>query len=397
MNVESGLREYRQVMQSLIKVQKNLETLYQTHSRIIRACQTRREVHKADEAAYRALTQFITSQQTRNAFEQADAMFTRLRRLNVLNPALPTVALVGCPNVGKSTLVSLLSTAKPEMQNFPFTTRSVLVGHLTLDEHIVQVADTPGLLNRSDNERKKIELLTLSVLEHVPDLIVVFVLDPTGYCGTSLEDQLMVRQELRYRYGRIIPPNRWFDIVTKTDIWRQDKRFRGANLESVGAQVWQEYEESQKRTQDADESEWNLSNVQRIGKQKIRPTLTSTPPFPCDDTVPPDWDLTEALARINKQLGLEDVLDEGEDCYAFTIASIDAYGISMDTVPIAESLNYEVGTPKWAMLQGKLGLAEFRNALGWELLNIIEHRQRRLERQLHAVSLTDRHECDDIQ
>lgn len=39
------------------------------------------------------------------------------------------VALVGAPNVGKSSLVQLLSSGLPEVQNYPFTTRSIKMGH----------------------------------------------------------------------------------------------------------------------------------------------------------------------------------------------------------------------------------------------------------------------------
>lgn len=36
---------------------------------------------------------------------------------------------MGAPNVGKSSLVQLLSSGLPEVQNYPFTTRSIKMGH----------------------------------------------------------------------------------------------------------------------------------------------------------------------------------------------------------------------------------------------------------------------------
>lgn len=39
------------------------------------------------------------------------------------------VALVGAPNVGKSSLVQLLSSGAPEVCDYPFTTRSIAMGH----------------------------------------------------------------------------------------------------------------------------------------------------------------------------------------------------------------------------------------------------------------------------
>ena len=46
---------------------------------------------------------------------------------------MPQIALVGAPNVGKSSLVQLLSSGLPEICNYPFTTRTVKMGHFFVD------------------------------------------------------------------------------------------------------------------------------------------------------------------------------------------------------------------------------------------------------------------------
>ena len=53
-----------------------------------------------------------------------------LRSLPVADLASPTGPLVGAPNVGKSSMVRLLSSGKPEVQNYPFTTRGIQMGHI---------------------------------------------------------------------------------------------------------------------------------------------------------------------------------------------------------------------------------------------------------------------------
>ena len=50
------------------------------------------------------------------------------------------VALVGAPNVGKSSLVQLLSSGLPEVQNYPFTTRSIKMGHFYVEGRRHQVS-----------------------------------------------------------------------------------------------------------------------------------------------------------------------------------------------------------------------------------------------------------------
>ncbi|PIA65293.1 hypothetical protein AQUCO_00100637v1 [Aquilegia coerulea] len=73
-----------------------------------------------------------------------------LRAVPVVDLETPTLCLVGAPNVGKSSLVRILSTGKPEVCNYPFTTRGILMGHITVNYQRFQVTDTPGLLRRCD-------------------------------------------------------------------------------------------------------------------------------------------------------------------------------------------------------------------------------------------------------
>ncbi|GJP69450.1 hypothetical protein CLOP_g462, partial [Closterium sp. NIES-67] len=106
---------------------------------------------EAEEVTAQGISQ-LGDLYTRNshAVERLKEITKRLRGIPVVRPDLPTLCLVGAPNVGKSSLVRAISSGKPEVCNYPFTTRGISMGHFYVDTRKHQVTDTPGLLSRPD-------------------------------------------------------------------------------------------------------------------------------------------------------------------------------------------------------------------------------------------------------
>eukprot|EP00831_Metopus_contortus_P023592 TRINITY_DN20785_c0_g2_i2.p1 TRINITY_DN20785_c0_g2~~TRINITY_DN20785_c0_g2_i2.p1 ORF type:complete len:295 (-),score=61.83 TRINITY_DN20785_c0_g2_i2:77-961(-) len=119
-----------------------------------------------------------------------------LRKLPVISTDEFTIVVAGYPNVGKSSFIRLVSSGEPEVASYPFTTKGVVVGHRNAERRRkIQFIDTPGLLDRKEEERNAIEKQALNALVYVADL-VLFVIDASENCGYSLEAQMKLREEI---------------------------------------------------------------------------------------------------------------------------------------------------------------------------------------------------------
>jgi nucleolar GTP-binding protein len=123
-----------------------------------------------------------------------------LKTIPDIKPDVPTVVVAGYPNVGKSSFVNAVTNASIETAEYPFTTKSVDIGHFEREHVTWQLVDTPGLLDRPADERNEIEDQAVSALTHVGDVILCF-LDASGTCGYPLADQRALRAEVAERFG----------------------------------------------------------------------------------------------------------------------------------------------------------------------------------------------------
>ncbi|MEG0752265.1 MAG: GTPase ObgE [Angelakisella sp.] len=108
---------------------------------------------------------------------------------------LADVGLAGFPNVGKSTLVSVVSAAKPEIANYHFTTLSPVLGVVKIDdEHNFVIADIPGLIEGASEGIG----LGHQFLRHVDRCrLIVHMVDVSGSEGRDpIEDFEIINREL---------------------------------------------------------------------------------------------------------------------------------------------------------------------------------------------------------
>jgi GTP-binding protein len=125
------------------------------------------------------------------------------------------VALVGFPNVGKSTLISRISAAKPKIADYPFTTLEPNLGVVrTADEVNFTVADIPGLVEGAADGKG----LGHRFLRHVTRarvLLVLLELDPVTGITPEEQGRVLLDELGRYRPELLDRPR--FVVGSKAD------------------------------------------------------------------------------------------------------------------------------------------------------------------------------------
>ncbi len=134
------------------------------------------------------------------------------------------VGLVGFPNVGKSTLLSKISSAKPKIDNYHFTTLKPNLGVVHLDdEKSFVVADIPGLIEGASKGTG----LGHDFLRHIERTkILAHVIDASGFEGRDpLEDFNKINKELR-NYSEILSKKKQIIVLNKIDLIQDENQIQ---------------------------------------------------------------------------------------------------------------------------------------------------------------------------
>lgn len=130
------------------------------------------------------------------------------------------VGLVGFPNVGKSTLLSVISAAKPKIANYHFTTLSPNLGIVKMYDDSFVVADIPGLIEGASAGAG----LGHDFLRHIERVrLIVHVVDLSGSEGRNpIEDYNTINNELSTYSPKLIGLPQ-IVVVNKMDLVNDDK------------------------------------------------------------------------------------------------------------------------------------------------------------------------------
>ncbi|HUA96164.1 MAG TPA: GTPase ObgE [Acidimicrobiales bacterium] len=123
------------------------------------------------------------------------------------------VALVGFPNVGKSTLIATVSAAKPKIADYPFTTLEPHLGVVRLDDTELVLADVPGLVEGAADGRG----LGHRFLRHIERARALLVLlDLASVTPPAEQLEVLLRELGRYRPELLTRPR--LVVGSKVDV-----------------------------------------------------------------------------------------------------------------------------------------------------------------------------------
>lgn len=130
---------------------------------------------------------------------------------------LADVGLVGFPNAGKSTLLSVLSAAKPEIADYPFTTLTPNLGIVSYrDDRSFCMADIPGIIEGAHEGKG----LGLRFLRHIERNSMLLFMVPAD-ADSIKEEYLILLNELE-RYNPELLDKQRFLAITKSDMLDDD-------------------------------------------------------------------------------------------------------------------------------------------------------------------------------
>ena len=144
------------------------------------------------------------------------------RRFRLILKTLAHVGLIGLPNAGKSTLLSRLTTARPKIADYPFTTVIPNLGVIVFDEDkSLTVADIPGLIEGASQGRG----LGHRFLKHIERTkLLLHLIDITRDSEHGLlEDFDRVKEELE-AYSASLAQKLQLVVITKMDLYRSAHR-----------------------------------------------------------------------------------------------------------------------------------------------------------------------------
>jgi GTP-binding protein len=245
---------------------------------------------------------------------------------------LADVGLVGFPNAGKSTLISVISAAKPKIADYPFTTLVPNLGVVQTRGHdSFVVADIPGLIEGAHQGMG----LGYEFLRHVERTrVLLFVLDTAQTEGRDcLEDYEVLRRELQ-AFNPDLAHRPFLIVANKMDL---------------------------------PDAETNLLRLQEQFGDQIIPISAATGQG-IENLVDRTWELLSKVPREEMLTGEEAVVHRFEEEEPFTIEKINGVfevkGKRIEKLVAMTNFDTDDGLLRFQRIIEKIGLEEALKEMG---------------------------------
>ncbi len=145
---------------------------------------------------------------------------------------IPSVIVAGFPNSGKTTILERLTGSSPQIAAYLFTTKKIELGYFSDKYKDFQVIDTPGLLDRKEEERNLIEKKAVNALKNLEG-IILFAVDLSEE-SFSLEEQKKLLEELKKLNKKTVVALNKNDLVSEEQTKKAEKLFSEFELILTG-------------------------------------------------------------------------------------------------------------------------------------------------------------------
>jgi GTPase len=178
----------------------------------------------------RGNARFLSNRRRAPSFaEQGEVGEERWLRLEL--KLMADVALVGFPNVGKSTLISRVSAAKPKIADYPFTTLEPNLGVVRTDDGAeLVVADIPGLIEGA-SEGRGLGDRFLRHVERARVLVLLLDLAPVADRPPAEQEAVLLAELGDYQADLLDRPR--IVVGSRADLAADDVDFAGHRVSAV--------------------------------------------------------------------------------------------------------------------------------------------------------------------
>lgn len=246
------------------------------------------------------------------------------------------IGLIGLPNAGKSTLLSVISNAKPEIADYPFTTLIPNLGVTEIDNFTVLVADIPGLIEGASQGKG----LGDDFLRHVErTAVLIHLIDATS--ADPVKDWEVINRELK---------------DYQTDLTNKPQLVTLSKIETIDAG---EVESKRKLLEKATGSK--VFAISAVAHKKLDELMRAALPLVKQARVQQAAEQAEAAIPV---IGIEDVeipwqITKEADDYRVSGGKIDRFGLRTD-------FQNEAAVARLRDIMKKMGIAKKLERAGIE-------------------------------